>query len=47
MPACSAPRSTPRVLYQDDDFGKELLSGLKEGLGAKLQRFNGKVWEFI
>ncbi len=23
------------VLYQDDDFGKELLSGLKEGLGAK------------
>ena len=23
------------VLYQDDDFGKELLNGLKEGLGAK------------
>lgn len=23
------------VLYQDDDFGKELLAGLKEGLGGK------------
>ena len=23
------------VLYQDDDFGKELLAGLKEGLGAQ------------
>lgn len=23
------------VLYQDDDFGKELLAGLREGLGAK------------
>ncbi len=29
------PNAKIGVLYQDDDFGKELLNGLKEGLGAK------------
>ena len=29
------PNAKIGVLYQDDDFGKEMLSGLKEGLGAK------------
>ncbi|MBL8348807.1 MAG: ABC transporter substrate-binding protein [Burkholderiaceae bacterium] len=29
------PNARIGVLYQDDDFGKELLNGLKEGLGAK------------
>jgi branched-chain amino acid transport system substrate-binding protein len=29
------PNAKIGVLYQDDDFGKELLAGLKEGLGDK------------
>lgn len=29
------PNARIGVLYQDDDFGKELLAGLKEGLGDK------------
>ena len=31
----SHPGAKIGVLYQDDDFGKELLAGLKEGLGAQ------------
>ena len=31
----SHPGARIGVLYQDDDFGKELLSGLKEGLGSQ------------
>ena len=31
----SHPNAKIGVLYQDDDFGKELLAGLKEGLGDK------------
>ncbi len=31
----SHPGAKIGVLYQDDDFGKELLSGLKEGLGSQ------------
>ena len=31
----SHPGARIGVLYQDDDFGKELLAGLKEGLGAQ------------
>jgi len=31
----SHPKARIGVLYQDDDFGKELLAGLKEGLGDK------------
>ena len=31
----SHPGAKIGVLYQDDDFGKELLSGLKEGLGTQ------------
>ena len=29
------PNAKIGVLYQDDDFGKEMLAGLREGLGAK------------
>ncbi len=31
----TAPAARIAVLYQNDDFGKELLAGLKDGLGAK------------
>lgn len=31
----TAPNARIAVLYQNDDFGKELLAGLKEGLGDK------------
>ncbi len=31
----TTPNARISVLYQNDDFGKELLAGLKEGLGAK------------
>ena len=31
----TAPEARIAVLYQNDDFGKELLSGLKEGLGDR------------
>ena len=30
------PRS--RVLYQNDDYGKDYLKGFKDGLGAKAAR---------
>ena len=33
---CRTPRS--RVLYQNDDFGKDYLIGLREGLGAKADK---------
>lgn len=31
------PDAKIAVLYQNDDFGKDLLAGLKEGLGAELE----------
>ncbi len=31
----SRPRSRIAVLYQDDDYGRDLLAGLRRGLGAK------------
>jgi branched-chain amino acid transport system substrate-binding protein len=31
----ATPNARIAVLYQNDDFGKELLAGLKEGLGSK------------
>jgi len=33
--AGTRPRSRIAVLYQDDDYGNELLSGLRRGLGAR------------
>ncbi len=33
--AAHQPNAKIAVLYQNDDFGKDLLKGLKEGLGAK------------
>jgi branched-chain amino acid transport system substrate-binding protein len=33
--AASAPRSKIAVLYENSDFGKDLLSGLRRGLGGK------------
>ena len=33
--AKNSPNAKIAVLYQNDDFGKDLLSGLKDGLGAR------------
>jgi branched-chain amino acid transport system substrate-binding protein len=33
--AATAPRAKIAVLYEDSDFGKDLVSGLKRGLGGK------------
>ena len=35
------PNAKIAVLYQDDDFGKEMLEGLREGLGAKANTILG------
>jgi branched-chain amino acid transport system substrate-binding protein len=35
--ASTRPRSRIAVLYQDDDYGKDLLSGLRRGLGASVR----------
>jgi branched-chain amino acid transport system substrate-binding protein len=35
--AKTAPKSRIGVLYQNDDYGKDLLAGLRNGLGAKKQ----------
>jgi len=37
----TAPNAKIAVLFQDDDFGKEMLQGLKEGLGDKAGQILG------
>ena len=36
--ATNAKKAKIAVLYQSDDYGKDLLSGFRRGLGAKARR---------
>ncbi len=36
------PKAKIAVLYQDDDYGRELVSGLKKGLGSKARQIVGQ-----
>jgi branched-chain amino acid transport system substrate-binding protein len=40
--AKKTPRARIAVLYQDDEYGRELVSGLKKGLGAKARQIVGR-----
>ena len=40
--AKNSPNAKIAVLYQNDDFGKDLLRGLKDGLGAKASNIVGE-----
>src|SRR6266536_3925323 len=40
--AKTTPKARVGVLYQDDDYGKDLLKGLRSGLGSKARRIVSK-----